>query len=225
MVTNAAGFVARRRRRAGAAAPPARRPRPRRRCRASGRRWRTASARSILSPVTGWHGASSEGHEDLSRRGDRRRRTGARPPPHQPRPHRHRHHPQPRRRSRALRELGAEPVVVDGLDRDGVRAAVAAARPDAIVHQMTALGGDLDLRKFERSFATTNRLRTEGTDHLRGGRARGRASSGSSPRASAAWPYARVGGAGQDRGRPARPATPQAGAHDARRRSSTSRRR
>ena len=39
----------------------------------------------------------------------------------------------------ALRALGAEPVVVDGLDRDGVRRAVAAAQPDAIVHQMTAL--------------------------------------------------------------------------------------
>jgi nucleoside-diphosphate-sugar epimerase len=65
-----------------------------------------------------------------------------------------------------LREMGAEPVVVDGLDRDGVLAAVAAARPDAIVHQMTALSGDLDLRKFEQTFAPTNRLRTRGTDIL-----------------------------------------------------------
>ena len=65
-----------------------------------------------------------------------------------------------------LRELGAEPVVVDGLDRDGMRAAVAAARPDAVVHQMTALSGDLDLRKFEKTFAPTNLLRTRGTDIL-----------------------------------------------------------
>jgi nucleoside-diphosphate-sugar epimerase len=65
-----------------------------------------------------------------------------------------------------LRELGAEAVVVDGLDREGMRAAVAAAQPDAVVHQMTALSGDLDLRKFERTFAPTNRLRTEGTDIL-----------------------------------------------------------
>jgi len=43
---------------------------------------------------------------------------------------------------------------------------VAATRPDAIVHQMTALSDLTDLRRFERAFATTNRLRTEGTDHL-----------------------------------------------------------
>ncbi|ADB53162.1 NAD-dependent epimerase/dehydratase family protein [Conexibacter woesei] len=66
----------------------------------------------------------------------------------------------------ALWELGAEPVVLDGLDRAAVLAAVAAARPDAIVHQMTALTGLTDMRKFERAFALTNRLRTEGTDHL-----------------------------------------------------------
>jgi nucleoside-diphosphate-sugar epimerase len=65
-----------------------------------------------------------------------------------------------------LRELGAEPVLVDGLDRDGMRTAVAAARPDAILHQMTALSGDLDLRKFEQTFAPTNALRTRGTDIL-----------------------------------------------------------
>ncbi len=92
-----------------------------------------------------------------------------------------------------LRELGAEPVVVDGLDRDGVRAAVAAAQPDAIVHQMTALGGDLDLRKFERSFATTNRLRTEGTDHLLAA-ARESGVERFIAQSFAAWPYARVGG-------------------------------
>ena len=92
-----------------------------------------------------------------------------------------------------LRELGAEPVVVDGLDRDGVRAAVADAQPDAIVHQMTALGGDLDLRKFERSFATTNRLRTEGTDHLLAA-ARESGVERFVAQSFAAWPYARVGG-------------------------------
>lgn len=65
-----------------------------------------------------------------------------------------------------LRELGAEPVVLDGLDRAAVLGAVAAARPDAIVHEMTALAGLTDVRRFERAFAQTNRLRTEGTDHL-----------------------------------------------------------
>jgi nucleoside-diphosphate-sugar epimerase len=93
----------------------------------------------------------------------------------------------------ALRALGAEPVVVDGLDRDGVRAAVAAARPDAIVHQMTALGGDLDLRKFERTFATTNRLRTEGTDHLLAA-AREAGVERVVAQSFGGWPYARTGG-------------------------------
>jgi 2-alkyl-3-oxoalkanoate reductase len=92
-----------------------------------------------------------------------------------------------------LRELGAEPVVVDGLDRDGIRAAVAEARPDAIVHQMTALGGDLDLRKFERTFALTNRLRTEGTDHLLTA-AREAGVERVLAQSFAAWPMARVGG-------------------------------
>ncbi len=66
----------------------------------------------------------------------------------------------------ALRALGARAVVVDGLDAAAVGEAVAAAAPDAVVHQMTALGGGIDLRHFDRSFALTNRLRVEGTDHL-----------------------------------------------------------
>lgn len=65
-----------------------------------------------------------------------------------------------------LRALGATPVVVDGLDAAAVGEAVARAEPDAIIHQMTALAGTADLRHFDRWFARTNRLRTEGTDHL-----------------------------------------------------------
>ena len=65
-----------------------------------------------------------------------------------------------------LRDLGAEPVVMDGLDAGSVGEAVARARPDAIVHQMTAISGKPDIKHFDRWFATTNRLRTEGTDHL-----------------------------------------------------------
>jgi nucleoside-diphosphate-sugar epimerase len=65
-----------------------------------------------------------------------------------------------------LRAQGAEPVVVDGLDGEAVRRAVAAARPDVIVHQMTALASMSDLKHFDREFAVTNRLRTEGTAHL-----------------------------------------------------------
>jgi nucleoside-diphosphate-sugar epimerase len=65
-----------------------------------------------------------------------------------------------------LAELGAEPVVVDGLDAAAVGEAVASAEPDVIVHQMTALAGGSDLRHFDRTFATTNALRTVGTDNL-----------------------------------------------------------
>jgi nucleoside-diphosphate-sugar epimerase len=66
----------------------------------------------------------------------------------------------------ALEQLGAEAVVMDGLDAMSVGEAVAAARPDVIVHQMTAIAGKPDLRHIDRWFATTIRLRTEGTDHL-----------------------------------------------------------
>jgi nucleoside-diphosphate-sugar epimerase len=69
-----------------------------------------------------------------------------------------------------LKELGAEGVVMDGLDAAAVGEAVAQARPDAIVHQMTALSvahaGKADFRHPERFGALTIRLRTEGTDHL-----------------------------------------------------------
>lgn len=69
-----------------------------------------------------------------------------------------------------LRQLGAEAVVMDGLDAVAVGQAVAEARPDTIVNQMTGLSeahaGKPDMRKADRFFATTNRLRTEGIDHL-----------------------------------------------------------
>ncbi|HYB47899.1 MAG TPA: NAD(P)-dependent oxidoreductase [Streptosporangiaceae bacterium] len=69
-----------------------------------------------------------------------------------------------------LEQLGADGVVMDGLDAVSVGEAVAAARPEAIVHQMTALSaahaGKPDLKHPDRFFATTIRLRSEGTDHL-----------------------------------------------------------
>lgn len=65
-----------------------------------------------------------------------------------------------------LAEAGAVPVVADALDADQVAEAVATARPDVIVHQLTAIPETLDLRHLDRAFALTNRLRTEGTDHL-----------------------------------------------------------
>jgi nucleoside-diphosphate-sugar epimerase len=65
-----------------------------------------------------------------------------------------------------LEGLGAQALVVDGLDSAAVGQAVATAEPDAVVHQMTALARKLDPKHFDRSFAMTNRLRTEGLDHL-----------------------------------------------------------
>ncbi|HEX6453188.1 MAG TPA: NAD(P)-dependent oxidoreductase [Trebonia sp.] len=70
----------------------------------------------------------------------------------------------------SLRQLGADGVVMDGLDAASVGEAVAAARPDAIANEMTALSeahaGKPNLRRPDRFFATTNRLRSDGTDHL-----------------------------------------------------------
>jgi nucleoside-diphosphate-sugar epimerase len=61
-----------------------------------------------------------------------------------------------------VRSLGASPVVADALDRDAVALAVASAEPEVIVHQLTALSGNFDMRHIDRFFETTNRLRTEG---------------------------------------------------------------
>ncbi|MFG2001533.1 NAD-dependent epimerase/dehydratase family protein [Spirillospora sp. NPDC048911] len=69
-----------------------------------------------------------------------------------------------------LAELGADGVVMNGLDAVSVGETVARARPEAIVHQMTAISvahaGKPDMKHADRWFAGTNRLRTEGTDHL-----------------------------------------------------------
>jgi nucleoside-diphosphate-sugar epimerase len=66
----------------------------------------------------------------------------------------------------ALRDLGAEPVAADLLERAAVLQAVSQAKPEVIIHQATSLAGVKSLRNFDRQFALTNRLRTEGTDHL-----------------------------------------------------------
>jgi nucleoside-diphosphate-sugar epimerase len=96
-------------------------------------------------------------------------------------------------KAEALRTAGAEPVVLDALDRDAVVAAVTAARPDVIVHQLTALNDLSNLRNFDKAFAQTNRLRTEGIDNLLAG-----ARAAGTPRFVAqsftSWPYARTGG-------------------------------
>jgi nucleoside-diphosphate-sugar epimerase len=92
----------------------------------------------------------------------------------------------------AIEEMGATAVLVDALDAEQVGRAVAEAEPDVIIHELTAIGS-IDIRNFDRSFAATNRLRTEATDHLL---AAGRAVGVKRfiAQSYAGWPYARVGG-------------------------------
>jgi nucleoside-diphosphate-sugar epimerase len=106
-----------------------------------------------------------------------------------------------------LWDLGAQPVVADALDPEQVTDAVAQAQPDVIVHELTAIG-TLDLRHFDRSFALTNRLRTEGTDHLlSAGQAVGVKQFVA--QSYAAWPYARTGGPVKSEDDPLDPAPPR----------------
>ena len=69
-------------------------------------------------------------------------------------------------KAEALRESGAEPVVCDALDADGLSRAVAEARPDAVVHHLTNIPQRIDPRRADRDFADNDRLRTEGTANL-----------------------------------------------------------
>jgi nucleoside-diphosphate-sugar epimerase len=65
-----------------------------------------------------------------------------------------------------LRRLGAQPVVADALDGAAVAGAVKASKPEVVIHQLTALTGVRSFKNFDKEFALTNRLRTEGTDYL-----------------------------------------------------------
>jgi nucleoside-diphosphate-sugar epimerase len=108
-----------------------------------------------------------------------------------------------------VRKLGAIPVVADALDPDAVARAVAQAGPEVIVHELTALAGSLDLRHFDRDFAVTNRLRTEGTDHLlAAGRAIGVRRFVA--QSFAGWPFARSGGPVKTEDDPLDPSPPEA---------------
>ena len=92
-----------------------------------------------------------------------------------------------------LRRAGATPVVVDALDPPALREAVLGAQPEVVVHEMTALANASDLRCFDSAFAQTNRLRTEGLDHLLGA-AREVGARKLVAQSYCGWPFARVGG-------------------------------
>ncbi|MGJ4931995.1 NAD-dependent epimerase/dehydratase family protein [Bradyrhizobium sp. HKCCYLS2038] len=92
-----------------------------------------------------------------------------------------------------VRRLGAEVVVADGLDAEGMRAAVIAAKPEMVIHQMTDLAAT-DLRHFDRSFARTNELRTRGTDILLAA-ARDAGARRFIAQSFCGWSFSRTGGA------------------------------
>lgn len=107
-----------------------------------------------------------------------------------------------------IRAAGAEAAVVDALDAEAVAEAVERSRPDAIIHELTAIPAEFDVRKFAEQFRLTNRLRTEGTDHLlaaarRSGVRRFVAQS------YAGWPYARTGGPVKTESEPLDPKPPE----------------
>jgi nucleoside-diphosphate-sugar epimerase len=107
-----------------------------------------------------------------------------------------------------IRQLGGEALVADGLDAGAIQGAVQSARPDAIVHEMTDLKAASDLPHFDRAFAVSNRLRTEGTDHLLAA-ARAAGVKRFVAQSFCGWPYARTGGAVKSEEDPLDPEPPR----------------
>lgn len=91
-----------------------------------------------------------------------------------------------------LRRIGATPVIADALDPAAVMDAVRRVKPEVVVHELTSIK-NVDLRNFDRGFAATNRLRTEGTDNLLAA-ARAGGARRFIAQSFAGWPYARAGG-------------------------------
>jgi nucleoside-diphosphate-sugar epimerase len=111
-------------------------------------------------------------------------------------------------KKRLVRDLGAHPAVADALDGESVARVVAEAEPEVVIHQLTALPGNLEPRHFDRDFAPTNRLRTEGADNLLAA-ARAVGARRFLAQSYTGWPYARTGGAVKTEEDPLDP-TPQA---------------
>jgi len=111
-------------------------------------------------------------------------------------------------KANTIRQAGGEAAIVDGLNRAATVKAVVDAKPDVIVHEMTSLAAANDLRKFDQSFALTNRLRTQGLDNLLAA-----AKQAGTPRLVAqsfcGWPYARNGGPVKSEDDPLDPEPPQ----------------
>ena len=96
-------------------------------------------------------------------------------------------------KARLIADAGARPVIGDALDAPGIERALAECRPEIVVHQLTGLASASDLSRFDRTFAASNRLRTEGLDLLLDA-ARKSGARGFVAQSFCGWPYARVGG-------------------------------
>ena len=96
-------------------------------------------------------------------------------------------------KAEGIHAAGGETVVADALDEQAVMAAVQGARPEIVVHELTALPERFNLRNFDREFELTNRLRREGTDHLVAA-ARAAGARRFVAQSFAGWPYAPDGG-------------------------------
>ena len=108
-----------------------------------------------------------------------------------------------------LADAGATPAVLDPLDRAQVMTAVMRAEPDAVIHELTALSGLADLRRFDRSFAETNVLRTRGLDILLEA-ARAAGATRFLAQSYTGWPNAREGGPVKTEDDPLDPHPPRA---------------
>jgi len=108
-----------------------------------------------------------------------------------------------------LADAGATPAVLDPLDRAQVTAAVLRAEPDAVIHELTALRGQANLRNFDRSFAETNVLRTRGLDILLEA-ARAAGATRFLAQSYTGWPNAREGGPVKTEDDPLDPHAPKA---------------
>ena len=112
-------------------------------------------------------------------------------------------------RAAGLERLGATAAVADALDGAALTGAVVRVHPQVVIHELTALTGLRDFQHFDRTFAATNRLRTEGTDNLLAA-ARAAGAHRFVAQSYAGWPFARTGGPVKDEEAPLDPDPPRA---------------
>jgi len=95
--------------------------------------------------------------------------------------------------AKALEVMGAKVALADALDKEALTAAIRKAEPDVILHQLTALAGAGNFKRFDEEFALTNRFRTEVLDTLFAA-ARLVGTRRLIAQSFCGWPFAREGG-------------------------------